>query len=125
MKVGNVMPLVRVDMIKGKTSEYKKTVLNCIHEGLVESIGIEDWDRFQRIVEIPREDFETALGKTDEFMIIELTLFPGRTKEQKGVAIKAITSRLENSLGIDPTDVFIVINEPPFENWGMGGAQKG
>ena len=119
------MPLVSVELIKGKTSEYKKTILNCIHESLVESIGIEDWDRFQRIVEIPREDFETALGKTDEFMIIELTLFPGRTKEQKGVAIKAITSRLENSLGIDPTDVFIVINEPPFENWGMGGVQKG
>ena len=125
MKVGENMPLVRVDMIKGKDPEYKKTVLDCIHIGLMESIGIEDWDRFQRIVEIPRGDFETAPGKTDEFMIIELTLFPGRTKEQKGAAIKAITSRLENSLGIDPTDVFIVINEPPFENWGMGGVQKG
>ena len=65
------MPLVRVDMIKGKTSEYKKTVLTCIHKGLMESIGIEDWDRFQRIDEIPREDFETAPGKTDDFVIIE------------------------------------------------------
>ena len=119
------MPLVRVELIKGKTSEYKKTILNCIHESLVESIGIEDWDRFQRIVEIPKDDFETAPEKTDNFMIIELTLFPGRTKEQKGDAIKAITSRLSNSLGIAPTDVFIVINEPPLENWGMGGVQKG
>lgn len=61
------MPLVSVELIKGKTSEYKKTILNCIHESLVESIGIEDWDRFQRIVEIPKEDFETAPGKTDDF----------------------------------------------------------
>ena len=119
------MPLVSVNMIKGKSSEYKKTVLECIHAGLMESIGIEDWDRFQRIVEIPKEDFEASPGKTDDFMIIELTLFPGRTKEQKGDAIKAITSRLSNSLGIVPTDVFIVINEPPLENWGMGGVQKG
>ncbi|MBQ1780630.1 MAG: hypothetical protein II001_04270 [Bacteroidales bacterium] len=44
-------------MIRGKDPEYKKTLLNCIHEGLVESIGIEDWDRFQRIIEIDREDF--------------------------------------------------------------------
>lgn len=58
-------------------------------------------------------------------MIIELTLFPGRTKEQKGKAIKAITSRLESSLGIAPTDVFIVIKEPPFENWGRGECRKG
>lgn len=119
------MPLVRVDMIKGKTHEYKKAVLACIHDSLIESIGIEDWDRFQRIVEIPREDFETAPEKTDNFMIIELTLFPGRTKEQKSDVIKGITTRLENSLGIAPTDVFIVINEPPLENWGMGGIQKG
>ncbi len=119
------MPLVRIDMMKGKTSEYKKTVLDCVHIGLMESIGIEDWDRFQRIVEIPKEDFETAPGKTEDFMIIELTLFPGRTKEQKGNAVKNITSQLENKLGIAPTDVFIVINEPPLENWGMGGVQKG
>lgn len=125
MKAGENMPLVKVDMIRGKSPEYKKTVLDCIHVGLMESIGIEDWDRFQRIVEIPKEDFETAPEKTDNFMIIELTLFPGRTKEQKGDAIKAITSRLGDSLGIAPTDVFIVINEPPLENWGMGGVQKG
>ena len=36
------MPLVRVEMIKGKSPEYKKTVLDCIHEGLMESIGIEN-----------------------------------------------------------------------------------
>ena len=119
------MPLVSVNMIKGKSSEYKKTVLECIHAGLMESIGIEDWDRFQRIVEIPKEDFETALGKTDDFMIIEVTIFPGRTREQKRKAIETITSRLGNSLGVAPTDIFIVINEPPIENWGMGGVQKG
>lgn len=118
------MPLVRVDIIAGKSSEYKKTVLDCIHSGLVEAIDIQDWDRFQRIVEIPREDFETAPEKTDDFMIIELTLFPGRTKEQKGDAIRTITSKLKDKLGISPTDVFIVINEPPLENWGMGGIQK-
>lgn len=50
---------------------------------------------------------------------------PGRTKKQKGDAINAITSRLVESLGIAPSDVFIVINEPPLENWGMGGIQKG
>lgn len=119
------MPLVRVDMLQGKTSEYKKAVLDCIHEGLMESIGIPDWDRFQRIVEIPKEDFEMPSEKTDNFMIIELTIFPGRTREQKESAIKAITSGLFNRLGIAPTDVFIVMNEPPLENWGMGGVQKG
>ena len=118
------MPLVRVDLIKGKKPEYKKRILDSIHKGLLESIGIEDWDRFQRIVEIPREDFETSPEKTDDFMIIEITMFPGRSKEQKKAVIKTITDNLVRELSISPTDVFIVILEPPYENWGMAGNQR-
>ena len=118
------MPLVRVEMIKGKSPEYKKTVLDCIHEGLMESIGIEDWDRFQRIIEIEPDDFETAPEKTDAFMIIEITMFPGRSKEQKKVLIENITEKLCDRLSISATDIFIVINEPANENWGLGGKQK-
>ena len=119
------MPLVKINMLKGKSQEYKKTVCDCVHQGLVDSLGISDWDRFQRIIEFDRSDFETPDEKTDSFMIIELTLFPGRTKEQKKNAIEIITAKLGEALSIAPQDVFIIINEPPLENWGMAGKQKG
>lgn len=119
------MPLVRVEMRKGRSPEYKKILLNCIHESLIKALGIEDWDRFQRIVEIDPDDFETAPGKGEGFMIIEITLFPGRTKEQKKSLIEILTSSLVANLHIEATDVFIVIHEPPLENWGMAGVQKG
>ena len=61
---------------------------------------------------------------TDDFMIIELTIFPGRTKEQKEKAIEIITGNLKSRLSIDPADVFIIMTEPPLENWGFGGKQK-
>ncbi len=118
------MPLVRVEIIKGKSAEYKKNILDCIHESLVESIGIADWDRFQRIIEIDRADFEIAPEKTDQFMIIEITMFQGRSKEQKKELIETVTRKLYERLGIVPTDVFIVINEPTNENWGLGGKQR-
>lgn len=119
------LPLVRIEMKKGKSSEYKKTMFDCVHSGLVEAFGIEEWDRFQRIIEIDKDDFETAPEKTDDFMIIELTIFPGRSKEQKKKAIELITAKLGERLSIASTDIFIVISEPPLENWGMGGYQKG
>ena len=118
------MPLVGSEIIKGKIPDYKKKMLNCVHNGLIDALGIEDWDRFQRIVEIDPLDFETSPEKTDQFTIIELTLFPGRSKQQKKAVIERITSRLNEELSIAPKDIFIVINEPPFENWGMGGKQK-
>ena len=123
-KGGVTMPLVRVEIIKGKSAEYKKTLLDCIHEGLLESIGIADWDKFQRIIEIDRADFEAPLEKTDQFMIIEITMFQGRTKEQKKALIETVTKKLGERLGIVPTDIFIVLHEPPNENWGLGGRQR-
>lgn len=123
-KGGVTMPLVRVEIIKGKSTEYKKILLDCIHEGLLESIGIADWDRFQRIIEIDRADFEAPLEKTDQFMIIEITMFQGRTKEQKKALIETVTRKLGERLGIMPTDIFIVLHEPPNENWGLGGRQR-
>ncbi len=118
------MPIVKVEMLKGKSPEYKKTLLDCIHGGLVDSIGIGDWDRFQRIIEYNRNDFEFPSFKSDDFMIIELTIFPGRTKEQKKKVIETITGNLKSRLSIDPADVFIIMTEPPLDNWGLGGKQK-
>ena len=119
------MPLVKINMLKGKAAEYKKTVFDCVHQGLMEGLGISDWDRFQRIIEFERADFEAPAEKSDNFMIIELTIFPGRTKEQKKAAIEIITAKLVAALSIAPEDVFIIIAEPPLENWGMAGKQKG
>ena len=119
------MPVVKISMLKGKTPEYKKTVLDSVHGALVDSIGVEDWDRFQRVVEFEPEDFEKPSFKSDDFMVVEISLFPGRTKEQKGALIEAIAERLNKSLSIDPSDVFVLISEPPLENWGIGGKQKG
>ena len=119
------MPLVKIETIKGKSSEYKESLFDTIHDALVKSLGIEDWDRFQRIIEYDKDNFEIPEGKTDDFMIIELTVFPGRSKTQKKAVIETITSDLNSNLGIARTDIFIVINEPPLENWGMAGKQLG
>lgn len=119
------MPLVRIEIIKGKTNEYKRAVLDEVHAGLVRALHIEDWDRFQRLIEIEDSIFERSEDKTDCFMIIEITMFKGRTKEQKADIYKEITEGLRRRLGIAPTDVFIVINEPPDENWGLAGSQRG
>ena len=118
------MPLVRIEIIKGKSSAYKKGLLEAIHASLMEALGIPDWDRFQRIEEFEKSCWEAPEGKTENFMIIELTIFPGRSREQKKAAIEKITGLLCERLGIVATDVFIVMNEPPLENWGMEGVQK-
>ncbi|MBR3548480.1 MAG: tautomerase family protein [Treponema sp.] len=57
-------------------------------------MGIADWDRFQRIEEFDKSNWEAPEDKTENFMIIELTIFPGRSREQKKCAIEKITGLL-------------------------------
>ena len=118
------MPLVRIEIIKGKSVEYKKNLLDAVHIALMNAIQIEDWDRFQRLYEIEDELFERSESKTDKFTMIEITMFPGRTKEQKARIYEEIVKELYERLEIQATDIFIVLNEPPNENWGLGGKQR-
>ncbi|WP_312492736.1 tautomerase family protein [Anaerosporobacter sp.] len=50
-------------------------------------------------------------------------MFPGRSKEIKKKVIETIKMLLGERLGIVAADIFIVIHEPSFDNWGMGGIQ--
>lgn len=118
------MPLVRIEILKGKTPEYRQTLLDTVHDALVTSLGIQDWDRFQRLYELEPGCFERAPGKSDQFTMIEVTLFPGRTRQQKALLYETMTELLHQRLGIQPTDVFIVLQEPPNENWGLAGRQR-
>ena len=121
---GQKMPLVRIEIIKGKSVDYKKKLLDAVHVALMNAIQIEDWDRFQRLYEIEDELFERSESKTDKFTMIELTMFQGRTKEQKERIYEEIVKELYERLEIQATDVFIVIHEPPNENWGLAGKQR-
>ena len=115
------MPLVRIEILKGKTPEYKKTLLEGIHNAIRKSLQTESWDRFQRLYELDPDNFEMSPSKSDKFTMIEITMFPGRSREQKKLLYEEIVKELASRLDIDRTDVFVTINEPANENWGLAG----
>ena len=119
------MPLVRIEILKGHPKEYKIELLQAIHDGLVNGLSIPDDDRNQRLYELDDYCYERSpnSGKTEKFTLIELTLFPGRSADMKKNTITEITRLLDERLNITSSDVFIIINEPPLENWGIRGKQ--
>ena len=117
------MPFVKVEIIEGKPQEYKTQLLQTIHDALVLSLGISDDDRFQRLYELKSSDFEHRTTVSDQITLIELTIFPGRNKELKRDVIIEITRLLGERLSIAPNDIYIIMNEPPLENWGLRGEQ--
>lgn len=117
------MPLVRVEIFKGKNNAYKKALLDGIHEALVASFHIPDHDRMQRLYELDPDKFEIAPSKTDQCTLIEITAFPGRSLQAKKDLYRAIVTNLGKSPGIDGNDIMIVLHEPPLDNWGIRGGK--
>lgn len=116
------MPLVKVEIIAGKSAAYKKAVLDGIHNALVETIKIPDSDRRQRLYELDAEHFERS-GRTDQYIIIEITMFKGRSFEAKKALYAAIVRNLEADPKIPGGEISIVIHDPPLENWGIRGGK--
>lgn len=115
------MPLVKIEILAGHTKEYKEILLQSVHEALVTALGIPDDDRLQRLYELNKDCFENT--QSDKFTIIELTFFPGRSKDMKRSAFKEIVRLLCEKLNMIPSDIMITINEPPLDNWCLRGEQ--
>lgn len=117
------MPLVRIEILSGKTQEYKKAVMNGVHKALVDVLKIPAQDRMQKLYELDAENFETLPVMTDQATLIEITMFKGRTYDSKKNLYQAIINNLQASPGIKKEEVFIVLHEEPLENWGIRGGK--
>ncbi len=117
------MPLVTIELLKGKTAEYKKKILDHVHDALTDALKIPDYDRTQRVIEHDPENFEIPEGKSAKYALITIDLFPGRPPEAKKKLYSEIVQRCSVDPGIDPSDIFILLRESPMENWGIRGGK--
>lgn len=115
------MPLVKVEIYKGKSNDYKKGLLDGIHGALVAAFKIPLDDRNQRIYELDEDNFERRANKTNNFTIIEIVAFKGRSDSAKKELYKEIFKNLKANPGIDEKDILVYINEPELVNWGIRG----
>jgi phenylpyruvate tautomerase PptA (4-oxalocrotonate tautomerase family) len=115
------MPIVHVEIAQGRADAEKKAILDGIHDALVECFKIPETDRNQVLREVLPEHLDSNKGKG--FTLVELTVFPGRSAQAKGLLYKAIVRNLERAAHINPMDVMIVLHEPPLENWGIRGGE--
>jgi phenylpyruvate tautomerase PptA (4-oxalocrotonate tautomerase family) len=114
------MPLVQIDVLRGRTPAEKKALLDGVHSALVDTFKILDSDRVQRIVEHAPEDFEFPPHLGDRCTLITITCFAGRSLAAKRNLYRAIVARLE-PCGVPPRAVKIVLLEAPRDNWGLRG----
>ena len=120
------MPLVRIDLIRGKSAEYRKTVGEIVYNAMRDLINVPKDDKFQIITEHAPEDLnfaESYLGNTysQDIIFIQITLNAGRSVEMKKAFYKRIADELNAQIKVRRDDVWINLVEVAKENWSFGG----
>jgi phenylpyruvate tautomerase PptA (4-oxalocrotonate tautomerase family) len=123
------MPLLRFDMIEGRTDEELKALLDAAHRAMLAAFKVPERDRYQ-IVHTHKpghmivEDTGLGIPRTGKVVVVTVTSRP-RTREQKEAFYRLLCEELERSCAIAPSDVMVSIVENTDDDWsfGLGRAQ--
>ena len=119
------MPLVRIDLRRGKPPAYKKAIGDGVYRALRETFNVPENDRFQVVNEHDAHNFlhaESYLGinYSDDLVLIQITVSDTRTTTTKQALFARIAALLVENPGLRKQDVFINLVECKTENWSFG-----
>ena len=119
------MPLVRIDLAKGTSAEFRKALGDIVYKAMIDIIDVPKDDKFQIITEHPPEGLNYApsylgIEHSSGLVLIQVTMSVGRTVQAKQAFYREIAEQLHAQLGIRKEDVFINLVETARENWSFG-----
>jgi 4-oxalocrotonate tautomerase len=119
------MPLVRIDLRRGKPREYRQALADGIYEAMRDAIGIPENDRFILVSEHDGDNLSydrhyLGIERGDDFVSVQITLRRGRSVEAKQALYRGITERLARAPGVPSGDVLITLVENGPEDWSFG-----
>jgi 4-oxalocrotonate tautomerase len=118
------MPLIRVSLRRGKPAAYRQAILDGLYEAMRETLNVPEGDQFMTISEHDAANFRYGaafgIARSDDLVLIQITVFNTRTVEQKKALFRRIAELLGESPGIRPEDVFVNVLDAAKENWSVG-----
>jgi phenylpyruvate tautomerase PptA (4-oxalocrotonate tautomerase family) len=119
------MPLVRISLRRGKPAPFRKAIAEGVYTALRETFNVPEEDRFITIGEHADDGFifsraYMGIERTDDLVILQITVSNTRTVEQKKALFARIAERLAQDPGLRREDVFINLVEVAKENWSFG-----
>lgn len=115
------MGQIKIYAHRATLERHRDTLSAALHEALVEAFAYPAVKKFQRFLSLEDADFVHPGDRGPDYLIVEVTLFPGRSVEAKKTFYQGVLSRLLVRCGIPAASVEIVLIESPRENWLIRG----
>ena len=118
------MPLVRIDLRRGKPVEYRRAIGQGVHTALVETCNAPVHDHFQIITEhesgFIHDGEYLGVQYTEGLVMIQITLNEGRSTDTKRALYARIAELVSENPGVRKQDVIISLVEVKKESWSFG-----
>jgi phenylpyruvate tautomerase PptA (4-oxalocrotonate tautomerase family) len=119
------MPLVRIDLHAATTPAFRATVGDVVYDAMRATLNVPEDDRFQIFhqhssTELMLDPTYLGITRSEECLVIQVTLNAGRTVAMKQAFYKAVADGLHVRLEVRREDVLINLVEVPKENWSFG-----
>ena len=118
------MPLMKIDMLRGRSKEEIKEILDISYEVMLETLGVPENDRYQIVTQHDENEMiilDTGLGfsRTNKVVVFSLVSRP-RTSAQKEHFYRELAMRLNEKIGLNPSDVMVNFSINQDEDWSFG-----
>ncbi len=118
------MPLIRIDLIEGRSEAELATLLDAVHRAMLAAFNVPARDRYQIVQEhapchMIVEDTGLGIPRTDKLVFIQVTTRP-RGREAKERFYRLVTQELEAACGLVPSDLVVTMVENGDEDWSFG-----
>ncbi len=94
---------------------------DAIHGAIVEAFAYPIEKRFHRFMPLDEADFIYPSDRSDRYVIIEISIFEGRSVEAKKHLVRQLYQRIHQMTGITPQNIEVTIFETPRHAWGIRG----
>jgi 4-oxalocrotonate tautomerase len=111
------MPLARIEIQSGKPISYRQSLVAAVRRAFMDTLHVPEISIWIRVCERKPENFATPPDRDENAVLIEISLFPGRSGDLKRALCRTIVDNFASDPGVPPDDVCIVLYEPPVENW--------
>lgn len=115
------MAQIRIYGLHEHLNAHRDGISKAIHQSAMAALGLPEEKRFHRFIGLDAVDFIHPGDRSQQYTIIEVSMFEGRSVDTKKTFIRLLFERLETDCGITPQDVEITIFEMPQHNWGIRG----
>ena len=118
------MPLLRFDLIEGRSDAELKALLDAAHRAMLRAFEVPERDRYQIVTEhkpsrLIVEDTGLDIPRTQNVVFLQVTSRP-RGRAPKEAFYRLLVEELEKSCGIAPSDVVVSFVENTDEDWSFG-----